>query len=176
MIQKLRITLQQQEQKREEREMAQSLKYWKQLYPYTLLTEEERAHEMLEMLRLDIARVIRESDELPTTMVDCFGSALCAKHCLAQIQAEKAKKKEVSKHQSKKKNNPSTSKITRSQGKKKKLTIASCRDHTGECMYSANKCYRCGQEGHFVQHCVSKHGEGSRQDTEVGIEGNDRET
>ena len=72
--------------------MAQSLKYCKWWYPYILLIEEERAHELLEMLQPDITRAIKDSDELPTTMVDCFGRALRAKHRLAQIQEEKAKK------------------------------------------------------------------------------------
>ena len=67
---------------------------------------------MLGMLRPDIARAIRESNELPTTMVDCFGRALRAKHRLAQIREEKAKKIKASKQYSKRKNNPSTSKIT----------------------------------------------------------------
>ena len=97
MIQELRITLQQQEREREEREMAQSLEYRKWWYPYIVLTEKERAHEMLEMSRPDIARAIRESDELPTTMVDCFGRALRTKYRLTQIQVEMAKQKKVSK-------------------------------------------------------------------------------
>ena len=100
--------------KRKERETAQVYEYRKHWYPYIVLTEEERAREMLGMLRPDIARAIRESEELPTTIVDCFGRALRAKYRLTQIRAEKAKKKEVFRQQGKRKENPSTSKITHS--------------------------------------------------------------
>ena len=127
---------------------------------------------MLGMLRPDIARAIRESDESPTTIVDCFGRALRAKYRLTQIQAEKAKKKEVCRQQSKRKENPSTSKITHSQGKKKKLaTATSCekcgRNHIGECRYGTNKCFRCGQEGHQVRDCAHKRAEESGPSTRV---------
>ena len=92
--------------------MAEDYEYRKCWYLYIVLIEEERVHEMLGMLRPDIAHVIRESDELPTTMVDCFGRALLAKYRLTQIQAEKAKKEEVWRQKSKRKNNPLTSNIT----------------------------------------------------------------
>ena len=107
--------------------MVENYEYRKRWYLYIALTEEERAHEMLGMLRTDIAQAIRESDELPTTLVDFFGRALRAKYCLTQIQAEKDKQKEVWKQQIKRKNNPSTSMITRPQGKKTKLaTVSGC--------------------------------------------------
>ena len=56
-----------------------------------MLTEEERTHEMMGMLRPDIARAITDNEELPTTMADCFRRELRVKHRLAQIQEKKAK-------------------------------------------------------------------------------------
>ena len=108
--------------------MAQSLEYRKHWYPYILLTEEERAREMLEMLRPDIACVVKNSDKLTTTMADCFGRAFRAKYRLAQIQEEKAKEIKVSERLGKRKNNFSTSRIIQFQGKRKKLaTTLGCR-------------------------------------------------
>ncbi len=77
--------MQQQKQEKEEREMAQRLEYLMRCYPYAMLTEEERAQEMLEMIRLDIARAIRNNGEIPTAMANCFGRVLRAKHHLSQI-------------------------------------------------------------------------------------------
>ena len=85
MIKVLQEAVQQQERERKERETAQVYEYRKRWCPYIALTEEERAHEMQGMLRPDIARAIRESNELPTTIVDCFGRALRAKYYLTQI-------------------------------------------------------------------------------------------
>ena len=181
MIKVLQEAVQQPERERKERVTAQVYEYRKRWYPYIVLTEEERAREMLGMLRPDIARAIRESDELPTTIVDCFGRALRAKYRLTQIQAEKAKKKEVCRQQSKRKDNPSTSKITHSQGKKKKLvTATSCekcgRNHKGECRYGTSKCFRCGQEGHQVRNCANKCAEESGPSVGVDNAGNNRTT
>ena len=85
LIQELRLALQRLEHEKEQRETAQNLEYWKHWYPYAMLTEEERAQEMLGMLRPDIACAITDNEELPTTMADCFRIALRAKHHLAQI-------------------------------------------------------------------------------------------
>ena len=112
LIQELRLALQRLEREKEQRKMAQNLEYRKRWYPYAMLTEEERAHEMLGMLRPDLARAITDNEELPTTMANCFGRALRAKHCLAQIQEEKAKGIKVRKQHGKRKDNPSTSGTT----------------------------------------------------------------
>ena len=112
LTQEFPLALQQLEWEKEEREMSQSLKYHKSWYPYTLLTEEERAREILEILRPHITRAIKDSDELPTTMANCFRRALHVKHFLTQIQEEQAKAIKVRNQHGKRKNNPSTLRIT----------------------------------------------------------------
>ena len=135
--------------------MAQSFEYQRYWYPYAMLTEEERTHEMLEMLRPYIACAIKDSDELPTTKIDHFGRVLHAKHRLAQKQEEEAKVNKVREQKGKRKDNPLKPRSTLLQGKKKRLvTILACkrcgRNYQGECKNVINICSKNGKEGHFV--------------------------
>ena len=79
------------------------------LLPYLMLTEEERTPRMINLLRLDITQVIKINEDLPVTMEDFFGRALCINRRMDLIkenesQEDKAKGKEVKQGKKKKRN------------------------------------------------------------------------
>ena len=92
-IQDLRLTVQKQRQEQKEQEEEHRSKHQKCCYPDAMRSERRRAQEMLKMLRPDIARTVKRSGELPTSVDDCFRKAFHAKYHLTQTQAKKKAKK-----------------------------------------------------------------------------------
>ena len=133
-IQDLRLTIQQQRQEQKGQEEEHRSKHQKCCYPHAMHSERKRAQEMLKMLRPDIARTVRRSGELPTSVDDCFRKALHAKYHLTQ---------------------------TPTKNKAKKIrTFPICdkcgKAHPEGCRRGTNLCFRCGKEGHYARQCVAK--------------------
>ena len=99
--------------------------------------------------------MIKEYEEKPTTMVDCFKRELCAKHCLAYIHEEKEKKIKVRGQYSTNVCNSSGLKSTEFQAKSEEIaTTSGCykygRNHYGVCKQGTNLCFKCGKDSLFI--------------------------
>ena len=132
-IQDLRLTVQRQRQELKDQEKEHRSKHQKCCYPYAMHSEGRRAQEMLKMLRPDIARMVKRSGELPTSVDDCFRKALHAKYHLTQ---------------------------TPTKNKAKKIrTFPICdkcgKAHPEGCRRGTNLCFKCGKEGHYARQCAA---------------------
>ena len=91
LIQNLQWIVEQQGWKMKEQSEAQELEQKVCYCPYLMLTEEERAHRIIDLLWPDIAQVIKINEDLPTTMEDCFGRALCINQRMVLIKEKESK-------------------------------------------------------------------------------------
>ena len=139
-----------------EREKEHMIRHQKCCYSYVMLSENRRAHEMLKILWLDIARTIKRSGELSTLVNDCFTKALYTKYHLTQILEKKKAKKDKTKRKG------ACSKLRNAIDQANAKRIFSfpiynkCgKVHPEEFKSGTNLCFKCGKEGHYARKCVA---------------------